>query len=180
VKIGPQSTALEIAVLVSQALEEAGIVATLSGGGAVSIYTTNLYESNDLDFVTTERTERLASALAPLGFSAVVGRRHFAHPDTAFLLEFPAGPLMFGVRVVQHDEIPKLQTPSGLLRVVTPTLCVMDRLAAYWHWSDRQAWDQAVMVARSRNVDYEELASFAVGEGANPADIARLQREAGA
>jgi hypothetical protein len=35
--IGRQTSAEEIAARVSQALERAGIVATLSGGGAVSI-----------------------------------------------------------------------------------------------------------------------------------------------
>jgi murein DD-endopeptidase len=48
-----ETTALiELATLVSEALERAGIVATLSGGAAVSIYSENRYLSEDLDFVT--------------------------------------------------------------------------------------------------------------------------------
>ena len=47
------STSLEeLAAIISQALEVAGILATLSGGAAVSIYTNNRYQSEDLDFVT--------------------------------------------------------------------------------------------------------------------------------
>ena len=51
--IGEETTLIELATRVSEALESAGIVATLSGGGAVSIYTENRYQSSDLDFVTT-------------------------------------------------------------------------------------------------------------------------------
>ena len=48
-----EATALtELAAIVSDALERAGIVATLSGGAAVSIYSDNRYVSEDLDFVT--------------------------------------------------------------------------------------------------------------------------------
>jgi hypothetical protein len=39
----------ELAAIVSEALENAGITATLSGGAAVSIYSDNKYESEDLD-----------------------------------------------------------------------------------------------------------------------------------
>jgi hypothetical protein len=39
--ISANTTVLELAALVSQTLEAAGIKATLSGGGAVSIYTDN-------------------------------------------------------------------------------------------------------------------------------------------
>lgn len=165
----------ELATLVSQALEDNGIRATLSGGGAVSIYTENLYESLDLDFVTAERRERLTAALEPLGFSLADDKRHFVHPKTELFLEFPAAPLAFGRRVVEQDEIPKLETPWGKLRIVTPTLCVMDRLAAYWHWHDRQCWDQAAMVAERNAIDYEMLLQFAQEESADPGDIEKLR-----
>ena len=52
VEINGATTLEELAVLISEALEAAGIIATLSGGGAVSIYSNNQYMSHDLDFVT--------------------------------------------------------------------------------------------------------------------------------
>lgn len=177
--IQANTTAIELAALVSQTLEAAGIKATLSGGGAVSIYSDHQYKSKDLDFVTAERRDRLSAALAPLGFSLASDRRHFTHPDTDLFLEFPAGPLEFGTRMVRHDDIPRMETPWGPLRVVTPTLCVMDRLAAYWHWNDRQSWDQAVLVAGHREVDYDELLAYAKDEGADPHDIEKLRKQAG-
>jgi len=176
--INARTTALELAALVSQTLEAAGIEATLSGGAAVSIYTDNRYRSEDLDFVTAERRDALAAALEPLGFTLAGDKRHFEHPATDLYLEFPPAPLEFGNRLVQHSEIPRLRTPWGPLRVITPTLCVMDRLAAWWHWNDRQSWDQAVMVARFNTIDYDELRGYARDEGADPADIEKLRQQA--
>lgn len=176
--IRPDMTMAELAAVVSQRLETAAIAATLSGGGAVSIYTDNEYESKDLDFVTAAGRDVLAEALAPLGFTLASGRRHFVHPDTELFLEFPAAPLQFGNRLVRHEDVPRLETPWGPIRVITPTLCVMDRLAAFWHWHDRQAWDQAVMVARHGDVDYSELIEFAAEEGVDRRDIDRLRTQA--
>jgi hypothetical protein len=51
-EITPNSTLQDVAAIVSNSLEQAGIAATLSGGAAVSIYTDNEYQSKDLDFVT--------------------------------------------------------------------------------------------------------------------------------
>lgn len=51
-RITQDTTVNELAAIISQALEAAGIVATLSGGAAVSVYTENDYQSYDLDFVT--------------------------------------------------------------------------------------------------------------------------------
>lgn len=176
-----KNTSLEqLAAIVSQALEAAGIPATLSGGAAVSIYTRNAYQSKDLDFVTAERKNKLTEALAPLGFSVAPDQRHFQHPETDLFVEFPPGPLEFGSTVVQHADIPSLNTQWGALRIVTPTLCVMDRLMAFWAWGDRQSWDQAVMVCASGfEIDFARLESYAVAEAADPSDIARLRQEAG-
>lgn len=84
-----RTTLRELAALVSQTLESAGITATLSGGAAVSIYTENRYQSNDLDFVTAERQTQLTEALAPLGFELAADKRHFEHPNTNLFVESP-------------------------------------------------------------------------------------------
>jgi hypothetical protein len=67
-RITSATTLAELASIVSEALQAAGIVATLSGGSAVSLYTQNRYESEDLDFVTTAMLEDLRPVLEPLGF----------------------------------------------------------------------------------------------------------------
>ena len=57
--ISESTTLVELAAIVSETLEQAGIVATLSGGAAVSIYTENRYLSEDLDFVTVALVDEL-------------------------------------------------------------------------------------------------------------------------
>ena len=46
-ELGKEASLVEVATIVSDALRKAGIAATLSGGGAVSIYTNNEYQSNE-------------------------------------------------------------------------------------------------------------------------------------
>lgn len=55
----------------------------------------------------------------------------------------------------------------------------MDRLCAYWAWGDRQSWDQAVKVCAHSDVNYDELVSYAMAEGADPNDIDELRQAAG-
>ncbi len=38
-------------------------------------------------------------------------------------------------------------------------------VAAYYHWQDRQAFVQAVGVAKSQNIDWEDLSSWHEKEG---------------
>ena len=69
--ITDKTTLAELAAIVSETLERQGIVATLSGGAAVSIYTENRYVSEDLDFVTVALVNELRKALEPIGFKHV-------------------------------------------------------------------------------------------------------------
>jgi hypothetical protein len=176
--ITDQTSLEELAAIVSQALEEAGVVATLSGGAAVSLYTANDYESHDLDFVSSAEIETIARAIAPLGFSRSGATRYFGHQNTEWFVEFPPGPLAFGDMLVRDEELPVLETPHGPLRVITPTQVVMDRVAAYAHWSDGQSLDQARMIARRQDVQWSELRRWAEREGIERSLIDQLERSA--
>jgi hypothetical protein len=52
-------------------------------------------------------------------------------------------------RALGRDENPKSQA-----------------LAACFWWNDRQSWDQALVVARSQVIDWEDLRAWAAEEGA--------------
>ena len=54
---------------------------------------------------------------------------------------------------------------TGVLRMLSPTECVKDRLAGYYHWDDRQCLVQAVLVAQANQIDIEEVARWSKGEG---------------
>lgn len=160
-RITRNTSLIELAATVSEALESAGLVATLSGGSAVSVYTENRYRSNDLDFVTAALRREIEPVLAPLGFVHAGSPRLsvFTHPDTDWYLEFPPAPLGFGSLYVDPEECAILSTPVGDLRIITPTYSVMDRLIAAASWHDPQALDQAILVATNQDgkIDWEAL-----------------------
>jgi hypothetical protein len=39
------------------------------------------------------------------------------------------------------------------------------RLAAYYHWKDRQSLEQAILIARDHDIDMEEVGRWSVNEG---------------
>ena len=68
--------------------------------------------------------------------------RYFRHPLSKFFFEFPPGPLTVGQEPVKVIDEVKLET--GILKVISPTDSVKDRLAAYYHWGDQQGLEQAL------------------------------------
>lgn len=162
-RINKESSLEEIAALVSDALQHAGIDAVLSGGAAVTIYSENEYMSTDLDFVTSERKKRITPVVAALGFKP--DGREYVHPESRYFIEFPSGPLAFGDRYVDSEEATTLRTKYGLVRIITPTQCVMDRLAWFAHNNDKQSRDQAILVARHQVIDWDAVHDWANEEG---------------
>lgn len=120
-------TQVELAAFVQSRLREQGIHVTLSGGTAVSIYTTNRYVSADIDLVEDAHADRngVRAVMQGLGFRE--RNRYFVHPDTPHIIEFPSGPLSVGGEPVKG--INEIRYATGVLRVISPTDCVKDRLA---------------------------------------------------
>lgn len=161
IRINSRTTLKTLAQVVGKILAEAGINAVLTGGAVVSIYTDNKYQSYDLDFVTYSSCTELEKALEDAGFYRE--GRLFRHPDTAFFLDFPAPPLSVGQRPVTVFN--ELKSDEGYLKLLTPTHCVMDRLAAFYHWNDPQSLTQALLVVRSQPVDLGEIRKWSIEEG---------------
>ena len=57
------------------------------------------------------------------------------------------------------------QTAAGRLRLLSPTDCVKDRLAAFYHWNDRQSLEQAILVAQAQPVDVADVRRWSAHEG---------------
>lgn len=152
----------DLAALVSEKLRREGVDTILVGGACVSIYTKNKYQSFDLDFVTHAPIKAVISLLAELGFKRE-SSRHFTHPECPFFIEFVAPPAAIGSEPLKGEK--SLKTQYGTLVMMTPTDSVKDRLAAYYHWNDQQALEQAIMVARSQKVDLNEVKRWSQKEG---------------
>ena len=153
-----------MAATVGAALRRHGIKAVLTGGACASLYTRGAYESVDMDFVLTGSTTqaRLDAALASIGFVRA-GDRH-VHDRVRFYVEFPRGPLAIGAdyRVTPVER----RTPHGRLLMLSATDSCCDRLAAFYHWNDRQSLQVAVTIARRARVNVKKLRAWSAAEGA--------------
>jgi hypothetical protein len=172
--IGPDTSLETLAAIVSEALERGGIGAVLCGGAVVSIYSHNAYQSHDLDFVTSDALRRIEAVMTEIGFVRGKGR-HFVHPDTDFTVEFPRGPVMIGDAPV--TEVAQHATSAGIVRLLTPTDSVKDRLAAFLHWNDRQGVEQAVQIIRRQAVDLGKVESWVLSEPGQARERYALVRE---
>ena len=157
----------EMAAYISSHLRGLGIDVVLSGGSCVSIYSAGKYVSKDLDFIDTRfaTPREIRNAMFVIGF--MPENRHFKHPEVDWLVEFPSGPLAVGKEPV--GTINEIEFATGVLRILSPTDCVKDRLAAYYHWSDLQSLEQAVLVAQSNNIDLNEVKRWSNEEGMSDA-----------
>jgi len=152
----------EMGAIICQRLLDNGIEAFLSGGAVVSIYTKNKYESFDLDFVTFADRKKIKKIMLILGFTQNKSRL-FIHPKSKYFVEFPGSATMIGdEKITQFNE---RKIKSKVLKLLTPTDCIKDRLAAYIHWNDKQGLEQAVLVAQAQHYSLKSIERFCVSEG---------------
>ena len=153
----------ELAAYISDYLRMNNIDVVLTGGTCISIYTKNKYVSLDLDFVVMRFIDmkKIKGMLEKIGFKEK--GRHFKHKDTEFFIEFIPPPLSIGEEPVK--EISEIKVTKYILKLLSPTDCVKDRLAAFYHWNDRQSLDQALMVCKEQKVNLNELKRWSKNEG---------------
>jgi hypothetical protein len=163
VKITTASTLGEVAVAVGAELARHGIRAVLTGGACVAIYT-GTYTSKDADFVLQGHVKQrgLDEAMKALGFTRKADR--YVHPDTPFFVEFPPGPLSIGDDVA--IEPVQLHVGANSALALSATDSCRDRLAAFYHWNDRQALRLAVDIASAHDIDLDKIGAWSVSEGA--------------
>jgi hypothetical protein len=163
-KIDFKSLSLEnLAGLVSNKLKEHNIDSVLVGGACVSIYTHNRYQSYDLDYVTHESLKSVATALDELNFQR--NGNMFTHKNCKFFIEFVSPPVAIGEEPVHNFSTHT--THLGVIKMLTATDSVKDRLASYYHWNDLQSLEQAVLICKepSNHVNMSALMRWSEKEG---------------
>ena len=153
----------DLALYICDHLARHGVDTVLSGGACVSIYTNNEFLSYDLDFVLLNsfQKKRIKKILAKIDFWPE--GRHFRHRDTPFIVEFLFPPLSVGKEPVKN--IRTFKKNDRFLKLLSPTDCVKDRLAAYYHWNDKPSLEQAVMVSLAQSADLKEIERWSANEG---------------
>lgn len=157
------STALEtVALAVGEVLAQHGIRAVLTGGACAGIYSGGFYSSQDVDFVLEGRVTlpELDAAMASLGFARRGNR--YVHPESPIWVEFPRGPLGIGADL---EIRPVPLRPGGQALALSPTDSCRDRLAAFFHWTDRQSLAVAVEIALRNEVDLARIRRWSEAEG---------------
>lgn len=154
----------EVAIRVGDTLRRRKIMAVLTGGACAYIRSGGAYTSLDVDFVLVAPPSRreLDEAMASLGFR----RRgdQYEHPEVDYVVEFPRGPLAIGS---DHAIRPGLARKGRwMARALTATDSCRDRLAAFYHWNDRQALAAAVAIARRNRVRMDVIRKWSRAEGA--------------
>jgi hypothetical protein len=127
----------DLAGFISEELRKRDIETTLVGGACVTIYSENLYQSYDLDFVTRD--------------------------DCPWFIEFVSPPVAVGNEPIHKFE--HIKTPLGTIQMLRPTDSVKDRLASFYHWSDKQGLEQALNICSIQTVDLEEIEKWSIREG---------------
>ncbi len=144
-------------------LKKHNVDTILVGGAVVSIYSEGAYESGDLDFVLTDMfIKNLPSLMNKIGFIKK-GGRHYEHPECKHLfVEFPSSFLEIGE---DNQVIPDEVTVEGtIIKILSPTDCVRDRLAGYMYFKSRDNFDQAVLVAKKHPVNLDKIKKWCAGE----------------
>jgi hypothetical protein len=152
----------ELAAYIDSHLSENGINVVLSGGASVAIYSDHKYVSRDLDFIAqfTIDHAKLESVMKELGFE--LSGKYYHHPQTPYFVEFISGPPSIGQDPI--DDIHEVKMPTGNVRIISPTDCVKDRLAAFFYWGDQQGLEQAVLVSKSIAVDIDSVEAWSIRE----------------
>lgn len=162
--ITARSSLSSVAVQVGDALRRHGIRAVLTGGACASLHSGGAYYSVDMDFILLGHVTQAAldAAMGSVGFRRKGDR--YLHPGARFYVEFPRGPLAIGgdyrLRPVEH----RLGRSRAL--VLSPTDSCRDRLAAFYHWNDRQSLAVSVSIALRNRVNLAAIRRWSSAEGA--------------
>lgn len=162
-KITKSRPLADLAAIVCDACLRNAVDVVLSGGACVSIFARNRYRSYDLDFVLRSAVPRRALRRVMEGLGFREDGRHFRHPESPYIVEFLQPPLSVGDEPVR--EVLEIHRGPRVLRLLSPTDCVKDRLAAFYHWNDLPSLEQAVLVCATNKVDRREIRRWSLKEG---------------
>ena len=152
----------DVALAVGAALDRHGIRAVLTGGACASIHSEGAYTSLDLDFILTAKVTqpKLDAAMDEVEFVRKGDR--YVHPRARLWVEFPRGPLAVGGDYKIRPTV--IRGHAGRVKTLSPTDSCRDRLAAYYHWNDRQSLEVAVQIALRHRLNMTAIRKWSAGE----------------
>lgn len=141
------------------------IETVLVGGAVVAVYSRGAYRSGDLDFLRVDMIAAgdVRAAMEEIGFEYREDG-YFVHPECGHLfVQFVKGPLGIGG---DGSIVPAREVFDGVeLKILSPSDCVCDRLAAYVYDRARECLDQALLVAQAQALDWTRIERWCRAEG---------------
>jgi hypothetical protein len=116
---------LEIAAILTEALQSVGVHPIVVGGAAVEFFTGGEYATGDLDLIAPEGRE-LAVVMSALGFEK--RGKSWTHEAKSIFVEFPSPMLRAG------EEWITLRVGGTDVRIVSSEDLVVERLRSYKFW----------------------------------------------
>jgi hypothetical protein len=146
-------------------LKKSGIDTVLVGGAVVAVYSNGAYHSGDLDFIRTSMfVTKLEEAMNEIGFKK--HGRHYIRPDCKHLfVEFPGGPPL-GIGEDNSIVPVEVVVKGTVIKILSPTDCVKDRLASYIYFKAHEGLDQAALVAKAQEVNFASIKRWCENENA--------------
>jgi hypothetical protein len=164
VKLTARSGLGAVATVVGDALRRAGIHAVLTGGACAHLYTAGRHQSVDADFIVGSPASRAEVDLAMRKVGFVRKGDRYVNARSRYYVEFPRGPLAIGndyrIRPVEW------KTAHGRTLILSATDSCRDRLAAFYHWGDRQSLRVAVRIAAAHRVSLAKIRRWSIAEDA--------------
>lgn len=117
---------LEIAAILTEALQSVGVHPIVVGGAAVEFYTGGEYATGDLDLIAPEGRE-LAVVMTALGFEK--RGKSWTHEARSVFVEFPNAHLR------PNEDWITVRMRNVDIRIVSPEDLVVERLRSYKFWS---------------------------------------------
>ncbi|WP_373004172.1 hypothetical protein [Sulfurimonas sp.] len=164
-KITSEMGIVELGSYICTELEKEGVDVALSGEACMEIYSKK-FASYDIDLIERYSTQHktIMKVMEKLGFEQDRGK-YFKHKNNQYMVEFPTGPVTVGDEFVK--EFATIETEFGLLRLLSVTDCIKDRLSAFVYHFDEECLYQAVDVALNNKIDYENLDKWVTNEAGN-------------
>jgi len=108
-----------------------------------------------------EDHKKIVFVMLELGFKQ--DGRYFYHDNAQYAIEFPSGPPAVGNELIK--DVSEIETEAGVLRILTPTDAIKDRLAAYYFWNSDRTLEQAIWIAEKNEFDMENIKLWSLKEG---------------
>jgi hypothetical protein len=150
-------TPREVAFVITNTLDKAGISAVLSGKGAAMIYAPDAFPETAKDLLLSFSVSKSAESMMQfLGFSGTPTSGLYLHPDLSYPVELTIG-LPAAWNTIRQNKVD--------LKIVKPIFCVRERMQAATIGKNAEAARQAAAIALSQSVSIEAIRESFLHDG---------------